>query len=76
MENKRIVVGNLKTYMTLEDVSKYLKRIDDITSSRVIICPTSIYIPYFLKHRYQVGLQNTSFTSEGAYTGEISPKQG
>jgi|CZCB01.1.fsa_nt_gi triosephosphate isomerase len=75
MESKKMVVGNHKMSMTLEDVSVYLKKINNITSSNVVICPTSIYIPYFLKHKYQVGIQNTAFTSEGAYTGEISPKQ-
>lgn len=76
MENKRIVVGNMKMNLTVEEVSEYLKEVNNkIYSSRVVICPTSIYIPYFLKHHYRVGLQNTSFKSDGAYTGEISPKQ-
>lgn len=76
MENKKIVVGNLKMNMTVDEVSAYLSEINSqIFSPRVVICPTSIYIPYFLKHHYSVGLQNTSFISNGAYTGEISPKQ-
>lgn len=76
MENKKIVVGNLKMNMTIDEISHYLKEVNNqIFSPNVVICPTSIYIPYFLKQRYQVGLQNTFFKSEGAYTGEISPKQ-
>jgi triosephosphate isomerase len=76
MENKKIVVGNLKMNMTVDEISTYLKEVNSkIYSPRVIICPTSIYIPYFLKHRYKVGVQNVFFRSSGAYTGEISPEQ-
>lgn len=76
MENRKIVVANLKMNMIVSDVSNYLKEVNDkIVSDRVIICPTSIYVPYFLQNKYKVGLQNTFLRSEGAYTGEISPKQ-
>ena len=76
MENEKIVVGNLKTKMNVEDVSQYLKVVNkEVISEQVIICPTSIYIPYFLKQRYKVGLQNTFINEEGPYTGEITPSQ-
>lgn len=76
MENKKIVVGNLKTKMDIEDVSRYLQVINkEIINPEVIICPTSIYIPYFLKQRYQVGLQNIYIDEGGPYTGEITPTQ-
>ena len=39
-----MVVGNLKTYMTYKDIIEYKDNIPD----NVIICPTSLYIPYFL----------------------------
>ncbi len=72
----RIVVGNLKMNLVRKEVSSYLKTANEkIKSKNVIICPTSIYIPYFLKHNYQVGLQNVFFRSKGAYTGEISAMQ-
>ena len=75
MTNK-IVVANLKTSMTLGDTSKYLKEINQkIHNQNVIICPTSIYAPYFLNHGYQVGLQNIFCESLGSCTGEISSKQ-
>ena len=62
--------------MDIDATSIYLDRINkEIKSKRVIICPTSIYIPYFLKHNYSVGLQNTYSEKLGAYTGEISPYQ-
>ena len=76
MGSKRIVVGNLKMNFTAEEVSDYLKQINGkIGTNRVVICPTSLYIPYFLKQDYLVGIQNTFVHEEGAYTGEISPKQ-
>lgn len=75
MKNK-LVVGNMKMNMLTSDIGDYLEKINDkIDNEQVVICPTSIYIPYFLKHNYKVGLQNVFFRSEGAYTGEISPLQ-
>lgn len=76
MENKRIIIGNMKMNMTASEVCNYLKEIDGkINSEQVILCPTSIYIPYFLKKPFKVGLQNVYFHDAGAYTGEVSPKQ-
>ena len=40
-----------------------------------IVCPSSIYVPYFLKEGFEVGLQNVSEYGMGAYTGEISVTQ-
>lgn len=76
MEKEKIIVANHKMNMVAEDIAEYLKVINnEALNKQVIICPTSIYLPYFLKRQYDVGLQNTFFKSEGAYTGEISPKQ-
>lgn len=75
MHNK-IIVANLKMDMDVKDVSNYLKIINDkIDDKNIIVCPTSIYMPYFLKQKYQVGIQNIFFESKGAFTGEVSPKQ-
>ena len=74
MESK-VVVANHKMNLTAPEVSKYLKKISKINNQNVIICPTSIYVPYFLKQGYSVGLQNISYNEKGAYTGEISPMQ-
>lgn len=76
MENKKIVIGNQKMYMSIGEVGEYLKQITGkIMTSNVVICPSSIYIPYFLKHRYSVGIQNICAPTKGQYTGEISAKQ-
>lgn len=75
MENKKLVVGNLKMYMNKEETVKYLKLVSDIHNPNVVICPTSIYLPYFVGHDYSVGIQNLANTESGAYTGEISATQ-
>lgn len=75
MENSRLIVGNQKN-MTIADVGEFLKKISgNIDYSNVVICPSSLYIPYFLKHKYSVGIQNIGIDKEGKYTGEITARQ-
>ena len=76
MENKKIVVANLKMDMDATEISEYLKSIvGKINSSNVIICPSAVYIPYFLKHCFSIGMQNICEEIKGNYTGEISARQ-
>lgn len=76
MENKKIIVANLKMEMDVKDLNEYLKSIiGKINNSRVVICPSSVYVPYFLKHHFSVGVQNICENNQGNYTGEISAKQ-
>jgi triosephosphate isomerase len=76
LENQKIVIGNLKTVMNINDVSSYLKTINkEIVNKQVVICPTNIYIPYFLKNGYSVGLQDIFINEDGPYTGEVTPNQ-
>ena len=71
----KIVVANLKNNLSTGDIDKYLNIIDKkINSSNVIICPTSIYLPYFLKHNFQVGAQDIYYENDNC-TGEVTPKQ-
>lgn len=74
MESK-VVVANHKMNLNVREISDYLKKISKINNKNVIICPTSIYVPYFLQNGYSVGLQNISYKEKGAYTGETSPVQ-
>lgn len=67
----KIIIGNLKAYMTYQDVKNYVDKITD----NVILCPSAIYVPYFLNHNYKVGLQNISCYDNGAHTGEITAEQ-
>lgn len=71
----RLIIANHKMNMDAIEINKYLKQIKKINSKNVIICPTSIYIPYFLKKNFLVGIQNAFIHAKGAYTGEISPSQ-
>lgn len=71
----KIVIGNLKMTMEVNDVSEYLKEMKDFGNDDIIICPTSIFVPYFLKKKWKVGLQNICGYETGNHTGEISIKQ-
>lgn len=76
MESKKIVVGNMKMNLLAGDISEYLKKINsDDLGEQVVICPSNVYIPYFLKQSYRVGIQNIFFRDSGAYTGEVSAAQ-
>ena len=66
-----IVVANLKAYMTYEDILKY----KDNIPNNVIVCPSNLYIPFFLNHKYKVGIQDISIYDTGAHTGEICASQ-
>ena len=74
MENK-LIIANHKMNMGALEINEYLKELNKIENKNIIICPTSIYIPYFLKKKYKVGIQNTFIHDSGSYTGEISPRQ-
>ena len=75
MAKNKIVIANHKMNMLSSDINIYLKKIkEQINIENVIICPSCIYIPYFLKQNFKVGIQNIFYKSKGAYTGEISVK--
>ena len=67
----KIVVGNQKNYMTLNDVKNFLDNAN--LSDNCVICPSNIYMPYFLEKDYNVGLQNININE--TITGEISIEQ-
>lgn len=72
----KYVIANLKMNLTAKEIGEYLNVINDkVFVSNVVICPTSIFIPYFLNNGYDVGIQNIYFENDGAYTGEVSPVQ-
>lgn len=74
--DKKLLVGNLKMYMTKNDVDNYLNDlVGHINNDSVVIIPTSIYLPYFLNHDFSVGIQTIATTETGAYTGEVSALQ-
>ena len=67
-----LIIGNQKNYMTTSEVNKFLKTIEKMDN--VVICPSNIYIPYYLKRGFSVGLQNICCSNK-TITGEISSKQ-
>ncbi len=67
-----LIVGNQKNYMTTKDVRDYLKEMTGLYN--VVICPSSIYVPYYLKKGIHVGVQNV-VSSDETITGEVTAKQ-
>lgn len=75
MENKKLVVGNMKMNLSAQDINKYLKAIEKKDyNKQVVFCPSNIYLPYFIE-KYSVGIQNIAAYNNGAYTGEVSAEQ-
>lgn len=68
----KLLVANLKMYMDFHETLKLVKELDDVKNPKVVICPSNIYIPYFLNKGYKVGIQNIFYEDVGAYTGEVS----
>lgn len=76
MENKKIVVGNMKMNLTVGEIEDYVKILDEKEfNKQVILCPSSIYLPYFVGKTYGCGIQNVAAYKMGAYTGEVSAEQ-
>ena len=74
MENK-IIVGNIKMNMKYGEIANYTESLKKIHNKNVIICPSYIYIPYFLNYDYSVGSQDVcSYEGENC-TGEVSASQ-
>jgi len=74
MANK-LIVGNIKMNMKFGEIANYIKLFKTIESKNVVVCPSYIYIPYFLKYNFEVGSQNVCAYEDGGYTGEVSAKQ-
>ncbi|MBR6690737.1 MAG: triose-phosphate isomerase [Bacilli bacterium] len=74
MEN-RLIVGNIKMNMNFGEIDNYLNWFKNIKNNNVVICPSYIYIPYFLNYGFSVGSQNVCAYEDGGYTGEVSANQ-
>ena len=73
MENSKLLIGNMKMNLTYSEIMEYIEQMRDY--KKFIICPSSLYIPYFIENGFEVGVQNISEYGQGAYTGEISVTQ-
>ena len=73
MKNKLLVL-NMKMYMDIDDIKDYISKVNNLPDN-VILCPESIYIPYFLNKYKNIAIQSIYPTDSGAYTGCVSAKQ-
>lgn len=71
----KLVVGNQKNYLEKEAVKEFVKKIGNIQSDNIVICPSSIYLGEFDNVNILLGSQNVSNYDSGANTGELSSKQ-
>ncbi len=73
----KIVVANLKMFLTNCEMENYIREIDKIklNNLNLIICPSYIYLTWFKNKKYLLGSQNVYYKEKGPYTGEISAVQ-
>lgn len=73
----KIIVANLKMFLTNYEMENYIKEIDKIKlkNLNLVICPSYIYLTWFKNKKYLLGAQNVYYKEKGAYTGEISAIQ-
>lgn len=64
----KLIVANLKMNMDYKTTLEYVENVNE----NIVICPSYIYIPYFL-NKYKVGAQDCFNQKKGSYTGGISP---
>ena len=62
----KYLIGNQKMIMLPQDVQTFLNEIKGKLNNNVILCPSSIYLPYYLKQEYQVGIQNIFYEKKGS----------
>lgn len=72
----KLLVLNLKLNFSLAEMIVYKKRLDEFITGdpEVIVCPQFPYLSLFNDGNYNLGAQNVSQYTKGAYTGEVSAK--
>lgn len=71
----KIIVANMKMNLNNNEIKNYLDSLENKKLDSIIFCPTSIYIPYFIDKKLNVGIQNISEYENGNHTGQISGEQ-
>ena len=74
MGNKLLVL-NHKMNLVNKDLAMYLKYLETVNGANLVVCPSALYLPYFVKHGYSAGIQNLYIETKGSFTGEISAVQ-
>lgn len=71
----KLVVGNFKMNLTLNEIDEYIEFFKDKKYDNVIFSPSNIYLLKFIENGMKVATQDVSFANIGAYTGDISASQ-
>lgn len=71
----KLVVGNFKMNLTLNEVNEYIDYFKNKNYPNVVFAPSSIYLSKFVENGLLTSSQDVSFMDMGAYTGDISSLQ-
>lgn len=71
----RLVIGNFKMNLTLNEINDYIEFFKGKKLDNVIFAPSSIYLSKFKENGLETASQDVSFASIGAYTGDIAASQ-
>ena len=72
----KYLVCNFKNKLLKDDILKYNISLGEIeTKIKLVLCPTSIYLSYFNKSGYEIGVQDISSFMDRTITGEIEASQ-
>lgn len=70
---KKLVVANWKMNGDIKLIEDFNKAHFSVKTN-VVVCPPAYYTTLFKAHTFNLGAQNCSNNTSGAYTGESSPK--
>lgn len=71
----KILVCNTKMQLTVKEIINFVKELDKYDEKELIICPSTIYMPFFYNKKYSLGAQNFSIYIDPNHAGEISIMQ-
>lgn len=72
----KYLVCNFKNKLQKEDIIKYNDSIKELAfKTKLILCPTSIYLPLFDGDNYSLGIQDISSFMDKTLTGEVDAYQ-
>ncbi len=72
---EKIIVVNLKMNLRASVLPAYLDKAVQFKRANLIICPSFLYLPYFINKAFHVGAQDCSVYEKGSYTGEVGASQ-
>lgn len=74
----KYLICNLKATKIKEEIIDYEKKLaafNNSTEIELIICPSTLYLPFFKNKNYKLGSQDISKFRLGPYTGEVTAEQ-